>query len=61
MSSIYITFINLNISAKREPFNIQFLSDAIEMANEAKVNAKDTNQDSSGFQLAYIMSAANCW
>ena len=46
-----------DILAKTEPFSIQFLSDAIEAANEGKV---DGVTESSGFQLAYIMSSTPC-
>ena len=45
------------ILAKTEPFRIQFVSDGIESLNEGKA---DGVTESSGFQLAYIMSADSC-
>merc|ERR1712110_211325 len=42
------------ICSKTEPFRIQFVSDGIESLNEGKADAVP---ESSGFQLAYIMSA----
>ena len=49
-----IILFTFDILAKTEPFRIQFVSDGIESLNEGKADAVP---ESSGFQLAYIMSA----
>ena len=46
-------------SAKQEPFTLQFLSDQIEAANEAKADATAGAKTGSGFQLAFF-ETSNC-
>ena len=50
----------LFLSAKHTPFNIQFLTDHIEMQNEAKVDNNGSPKTGSGFQLAFFMRASDC-
>ena len=49
-----------SFSAKHTPFNIQFLTDHIEMQNEALVDNNGTPKTGSGFQLAFFMRASDC-
>ena len=48
------------LSAKHTPFNIQFLTDHMELQNEALVDNNGSPKLGSGFQLAYFMKANNC-
>ena len=57
MASIVLIFF---LSAKHTPFNIQFLTDHIEMQNEALVDNNGTPKTGSGFQLAFFMRASDC-
>ena len=57
MASIILIFF---LSAKHTPFNIQFLTDHIEMQNEALVDNNATPKTGSGFQLAFFMRASDC-
>ena len=58
--SMACTIMIFFLPAKHTPFNIQFLTDHIEMQNEAKVDTKNTPKTGSGFQLAFFMRASDC-
>ena len=47
-------------SAKTEPFNLQFLTDAFEAQIESAIADPATAQAGSGFQLTYFMTSNNC-
>ena len=49
------------ISAKSEPYTIQFVTDNIETMVEALADATAGAKLGSGFQLAYFMSSNGCW
>ena len=49
-----------SFKAKTEPFNLQFLSDAIEAAAESAIADPAGSQAGSGFQLTYFMTSNNC-
>ena len=53
---LFFTF----FSAKTEPFNLQFLTDAFEAQIESAIADPATAQAGSGFQLTYFMTSNNC-
>ena len=58
--SMACTIMIFFLPAKHTPFNIQFLTDHIEMQNEAKVDNNGSPKTGSGFQLAFFMRASDC-
>ena len=56
ISRSYLFYVSANLT----PFNIQFITDQIEMQNEALVDNNATPKTGSGFQLAYFMTTNKC-